>query len=295
MMSARHTHNRGFVLLMVLLVLTICGTILAAAARRSGQQALRAGQALREVQVRWGSLSCKAACLPTAEVLLRAARADDHPAPVEIRRSVKLGTMTFGLLIADEQAKANANRLAARGGSVDLAAALRTLQVGQRRALQVLPRPAARSVTTAITSAPMLYAGPEQLFSVRHPSELVALDEGDTSALSRITCWGSGRINLKRAELRVLRQSLAGLATETQLARLVAFRGENPDCTLGEMLGQLELTDKQSTALRPHVTDTSNCHSLWVVAEGATRSWHRLYVEQLGDGENDSQAWTFRW
>ena len=47
----------GFVLVMVLVVLAIAATVLAATARRSCALALRAGAAQRDLQVRWAATS----------------------------------------------------------------------------------------------------------------------------------------------------------------------------------------------------------------------------------------------
>ncbi len=287
-------HNDGFVLLLVLLVLTISGVTLAIASRRVARQTIAATQAQRDCQVHWGTLSCRAACLPATERFLRAVEIEQERPVVEVRRAVDLGGMRFNLLIADEQAKANMNLLADRGGAEAVALALHALQADRRTILPVLPRPAAKPAAGVISSAPMRYGSFDQLFAISAPSELIG-DEESPGVASRVTCWSGGEVNLKRAELPVLRQALAGLLSETHLIGLLSYRQEHPACTLGEMLGALELTDKQLEAVRPHVTDTSRSHSLWVIARGTHRTWRHLYIDQAGDGRNDAQQWSFQW
>jgi hypothetical protein len=64
---------------------------------------------------------------------------------------------------------------------------------------------------------------------------------------------------------------------------------------LSEAVAHLELAEEPAAQVRELLTDLSLCHSLWVIAEGKTRRWYRLFVKQAGDGENDAQEWSFSW
>jgi len=190
-----------------------------------------------------------------------------------------------------------------------LTQALRTLQAGQRRMLPVrlraTPPAGDREAIFAlqihglgedglITRFPQRYSSLEQLLAFRRPAELVSADD-DGDGADRISCWGGGKLDLRLAPPDVIRCALAGLLSETEIARIESVRRDRPDCTLGELLRPLELKDDQLRALKPYVTDSSTCHSLWVIAEDGVRSSHRLYVRQEGDPENDMQEWTFVW
>jgi len=87
-------------------------------------------------------------------------------------------------------------------------------------------------------------------------------------------------VNFKRAEADVLREMLDGLLTQSELANLVSFRDGSPDCALAEALAQLRLEKDRAERARSAMTDTSSCHSVWVVAQGATRRWYRFCVSE---------------
>ena len=289
------TRRRAFVLLMVLVVLAIAGTVRAAAARRCGQRALRAGEEERALQTKWGMLSLEAICLPRAEEMISETAKHMEEGPVvSLRRTLRLGGEDFHMILSDEQSKANANLLANRMGDADLADSLRLLQARSRESLQVQLRPRRQTADPA-AAAPIRFESFDQLYAFEHPSLLVNPDPQETSAVDRVTCWGSGQVNLKRAEIAVIRQVLEGLVTESQLDRLERFRRETPDASLAEILGHMELSKEQLERVTHFVTDTSRCHSLWVIALGKTRPRYRLSVAETGQTENDSRYTAFAW
>lgn len=290
----RFPHNSGFALLMVLAVIFIAGTVLAACARNSCERVMEAGSALRRLQVRWGARSVRAVVLPAAEHLLAEQAEIDQAPAVMVSRRVTLGGVVFHAVVCDEQAKANVNLLHQRHGQANLAGALRSLQGRQRNFLPIRLRPGTYAAA-GITGFPMRYASLDQVFRFKHPRQLIAPQSGDPPTAGNVTCWGSGKVNFKRAEVAVMRRVLAGVLTETQLARLREVRTESPDCTLYEAIGRLDVKKDKQRVLESLLTDASHCHALWLVVEGRTRNFYRLYVRQAGDAANDSQQWTFEW
>lgn len=290
-MMRRRGDNSGFVLLMVLVVLAVCGTILAASARRCCNQALLAGSAREQLQLKWGGLSCRAVCLPAAERMFQTADPAEGKPVITARRELDLGGIAFELIVSDEQSKANVNVLEKRFGAEGLAAGIHRLQGRSRKALPVKLRPG----EPAAGADPLRrrYESFEQVFAIKHPSELVPTNRREDSPVHRLTCWGTGMLNFKRAEPAVLRTVLAGMLTQSQLSDLVKFRQKQPDCTLDEMLRHLKLRKKQAAALRGALTDMSLCHSLWIVAHGKTRSWHRFYIARGGAGAASTEV--FEW
>jgi len=284
-------HNSGFVLIVVLLVIVTAATALAATVRYSCQQALTAAERMRRLQLRWGMLSCRAVCLPRAELTLQDRPATDSGPLARVHRSVKLGDMTFHVIVGDEQAKADVNLLAARRGRRGLIEALRMLQLDQRRVLQTRLKPIAVKPNPA-NPIPAVYGSFEQLFDVGHPSKLVGTGRIDRYASDRITCWSRGRVNFKRADRRVLREVLEGILNETQIDALIRIRRDVPDCTLNEALGQLDLKKPVRKAAQSLLTDMSWCHSLWIVAEGRSRKWYQLHVAR---GVIENEEWSFAW
>ena len=261
-----------------------------------------------ELQVRWGTLSCQSTCLPVAEALLEKANRPGQDPVREIRRAVVLGGLRFRLLLSDDQAKANVNLLARRRGEKALPAILRKLQTDCRSPLTVrlrlgvgatpdaAPRPPQPGQAGAPEPpVPATFSSVEQLFALSHPSELVGRDDREPSVARRVTCWGNGRVNLRRAERPVLRGTLTGLLTETGIAKLEALRRDKPGVTLTEVSQHLALAKDKAEALGQVATDASQCHGLWVIAQGATRSWYSFHVASTGSGEADAAGGPFTW
>src|ERR1700735_3589628 len=114
-MAAPRRH-RGYVLLTSLLLLLLVSAAMASACRLSLRQALAAQEAQRSLQARWASISCEKTLLPLAETILTAEENRTHVPVVSCWRSMNLGGVDVQLLIADEQAKINAQSLMRRLG-----------------------------------------------------------------------------------------------------------------------------------------------------------------------------------
>jgi len=280
----------GYALLMVLLVLVVAAAVLSAAARRCADSAVRAYAAQRNLQVHWGALGCRATVLPMAEELLDASATPTEPIIQEARRAVVLGGMRFNLIVSDEQAKANAGALAALYGDDGLKKAVRKLQAGGRGSLEVRLRPVETS--EAALERPVRYASLDQVFVLAHPSQWIGPEAGDGAVVRRrLTCWGPGRINLKRAEVVTLREALGGALTESQLASLDDIRRREPEAGVQKILSQLQLTRQQLETVGGAATDRSACHSLWICVEDRTRRWYRLFVEEADGASERTYSW----
>ena len=358
--SSAAKRSEGFVLLIVLLVLATCSTVLAMAIRRSADKAILANQALRDLQVRWGNITAREAVLPAAEKIIREQEEAEGMPLVEVRREIMLGGLRFQFVLADEQAKANANLLARQGGLGGLSNSLRRLQLDQRRMMETRLRPidgavlrdeAARAQRQAELAmdefrrtgrvpqgidprllkglagakggpgqdparpfalpppppdlgSPMAKAagaaGPgvggarpepekpllelfrsyDQLFDIRRASQLVGLEPRDGSIVRlRVTCWGDGKVNFRRAPREVLREVLAGVLTETQLAQLEELRRSKPELTSQQAFSLLQVSADSQQQAAALVSGGSQTYSLWVLAEETTRVRYFLHVQ----------------
>jgi hypothetical protein len=299
-------NNPGFVLLMALAILAIAGTILAAASRRCCGRVLDASAARQGLQVAWGTLSLQATCLGAAEdILTRDSVRLDRPVVWSGRR-IALGGMTFHVVVSDEQAKANVNLIAKLRGDRTVASSLSALQSGLSEALHVVPRPQEQAARPGSpgefhVGLPMLYGSYEQLFDMVHPSQLFARDSHGNhaghrpAAIDRFTCWGSGQVNFRRADPAVLREVLLGALDNSDVGKILAFRQKQPDGTRMELMTHLDLASDKALKASELLTDTSACHSVWIIAEGSTRKWYRLYVQQSVSPEGGSGQWVFQW
>jgi hypothetical protein len=303
----RSRRKPGFVLLLVLLVVALCGAALAGAARRSGRSALQAADAQRELQFRWGASSCRATVLPVADKIWAARRKPKEDYPVEARATVTLGGAEFHLILSDESAKANVNRLAEQyaHNSAALIASLGKLQSGGVQVLPIELRPTASPATGDVipttASAPaedfvVLYEGFDQVFATRRASELFGtLGSEGPVVRQRVTFWGDGRIDLKRAETRVLREVFGRQVTESQLVDLATYRRSHEEFKVEEALAAMQLTDEAMSIVSPLVTDAPQVVGLCVFVEGVAKGRYRLFIQQSGSDNNPAQLWTFDW
>jgi hypothetical protein len=287
----------GFVLVLILLVLAICGTIMAASARRCGQLGLQASRQVRDLQFRWGASSCQATLLQAAERIFEDRRKSGKAIGAEISASLTLGKMRFQLILSDESAKANVNLLAAQygGNSAGLIASIGRLQADGPDILPTELRPT-RNVDPNEIDMPVRYENFDQVFAINGAAELAGAGkrQGDT-ARSRITFWADGRINTNRAELPVMREVLAGLVTDLQLNEWDKMRRSEKGFSMITGFGQLQLTNDQAAAVAARITDLSVCYGLWVVANDGTRDWRRFYVELIDPSAASPPRWSFAW
>jgi len=286
-------HNKGFVLLMALLVVAIAGAVLATSARRSHRRLLAAGDAHRDLQVRWGTISVRAMCLPSAELILVRDEAKARKPLVSTRRQITLGGIQFDLIFTDEQAKANADLLSAREGKAGIERSVRALQAGLRRIVAVELHPAEpkpRPKTVEEGMAPELYTSLDQILLIKRPADLVPHDARDATVADRLTCWSNGKVNFKRADSVVLREVLHDVLDESHIARLINFNRKTPDGSLYEAVEAMDLTDEKRQAALERLTDTSYCHGLWVIARTAGRNWYTFTVARDG-AKPRSFAW----
>jgi len=289
----RANRQRGFVLLIVLVVLAIAGVMLASLARRSGQLALQAGLAQEQLQLRVGNLTCQEVFLPRAEQFIARGAA---PASLSGAAAVilPLGGLNFEMVFSDEQGKANLNLLLKRQGADNLEHAIQSVQADLPRTLHVELRPA-RISGQAGQEPQSLYTNYSQVFVFTHPSELIDPRFPQDLPTSRVTCWGNGRVNFKRAPVAVVREVFKGLLDEHQVAQVVRLGQERADCTTGDALKLLDLPPERSAKVRDLLTDFSSCRSLWIIAHGKTRSWYRLCVRQIGGLVGSSGDCIFEW
>ena len=292
---ASESNNKGFVLLMVLVLLAVAGVVLASLARQSCELASQASAARRDLQIQWGSLSSRELVLPSAAEILDQPENDGDKPPCTIRKSLTLGTIKFDLLLCDEQAKANVNLLAKRREGQGVDGVVQSLQSSARNNLRVQLRPAKPQNDLSFVGIPPLYAFYDQIFEYKHPSELADPAATEDTPVSRLTCWGNGQVNFRKASRDVLRAVTEGVLDETQLDALVKLAQNNPYATIQDAMKVLKLPAEKTPLAGELLTDQSGCFSLWIVADDSTRKYYRLYVAQGANALNDRQSVTFGW
>ena len=294
-----YSRHPGYVLIMVLVVLAMAGSVLAAATCRTSRRVLEAGESERRLQRKWLSVSAQTVILDRAEEVMAgdpdADRFSFAPPAVFKHFALSAGGMDFDLVLADEQAKANVNMMAKRRAETgNLDEALRVLQASNRTFLPGRLRPSPIRKVRA-TTVPILYETFDQCLTVEGPWQLVSAQSGEGLASESITCWGGGKINFRRAQRAALREVSDGCLNEFQIDTLIRLRDQAPKTKLPEALTLLKLSEKTHDEAMTLLTDDSHCHSLWVIAHDKTRDYFRLYVDQYGDPDCETGRYTYAW
>lgn len=300
---ARAGRQRAYVLPLTLLLLAVAAASLAGVCRASFEKAVQAAGAREDLQRRWAITTCRAALLPKAERIIAVAASSEAGPTSEVRLHVTLGGMPLDLVFGDEQAKVNVDVLYRDGG-----------RTGAERAVRELTAAAGADVRVALTpGAPLVEPGSvealqqddeerafetfSQVFERVSPRALVFPSwAAERSAVAELTCWGDGTLNFRRASVAALKRACPKSLGATGAARLVAIRQKDPDLDLWEALEQLELSDEQHAEAEERLTDESSCHSLWIVARAAGRSWYDFSVADADatDAAGGATA-TFSW
>lgn len=288
--------SKGFALLLVLVVLAIAATVLAGLSRNSCQTALDAAAAQRRLEAKWLLRSASRQLLAQAETILvdQSGKEDKHLRTAW--RTLEVGPWTLTAAVSDEQAKANVNLLSDQFGQIDLAATIRRLEAPTGR-VSILLRPTSLPDPT-IARSPRLYRSYDQIFVFDHPRALLDADRTTLFGGSGITCWSNGKLHVHRSDDQAIRSVLRGLVDRIVIEQLLAYRRENPDSSLTELLESLDLGDNGPllrAKLRLGLTETSRSHSLWLSLSGTTSSHLLFAIDQQADGAHDAIRRSFTW
>jgi len=289
-----HSRQSGFVLLMTLVLLMMAVVALAGMAHRSIIAALDSRTAVEDLQRRWATTSIRSALLKRIGKLLdRAERGEVENgelserylnAPIaQLHVSCTLSGMDYELVLTDEQAKLNLNRLLKRDDRAKVRSIVRRLTDRSNSANE---KPAALTLLTGTVGAddpgkrgalPRI-GSYGQIFTGASPERLIG-GEKTAGLAADITCWGDGKVNLRRARDQVVRYACGGDVQHDVVRELLEERNRNPYRRLSAILGRIdEIDEKQKAAVRRCLTDKSTCHGLWIIARGNQRSWHSLAV-----------------
>ncbi len=274
----------GYVLLVTLVLLSLTALAAAAVSRAALARAQAADEAQADFQRRWGTLTCRAILLPKAETLIHAAEVKLKLPVVSWRGHLALGGQDFELVFSDESAKAHVGTLIARQSQNQAALAVRRLALSN-------PTLAGKvHLRWAANSSPQSFG---EVFESFAPRELL---HGDREAAPSdvLTCWGDGRLNIHRVSQDVLQEICGTILNLSQIEQLLALRQAQPNLGLIDALNKLRLNSTSRSQAETALTDTSNCHSLWIICHGQRRSFWNFSVldeSQAIGGEMHSYEW----
>lgn len=268
--------QRGYVLIMTLVLIMLAALAQAGLARRSLQLASEAVEAQANLQRYWGTVSCRKFLLDSATERF-ALIEEQHrkqekpwPAPSEVSQRVKLGGLSFTIVLVDEDAKLNLNTLQSRlpGEFREIATHLTCNVVP----LNLYPDTSEESQRTR-----RWYRSWGQVLSLADlfaNQNLMALMQ----STSQMTCWGGGKLNINRVSDELLEKIVAQEIDAKTARELIEARQIAAEIELDSLLIQLSLRRSQIAKLRAWLTDESHCFSLWIEIADSKRTWYHQFV-----------------
>ena len=111
-----------------------------------------------------------------------------------------------------------------------------------------------------------------------------------------LTCWGSGRINVRRAPEDVLRTSLVPIVGRAAVDRLLELRDPelDPPVSVAQMADRIgPLPSTRRSQLRRLLTEQTDAYGLWIWIQTPQRTWYRFAVVE--QGREGPQITRFDW
>lgn len=261
-MSMFRRQDRGFVLVMAIAILAIAATAMARLANRSLTIIRQGTIAQRDLERRWEMTTARIAFLQRSEELLQAAEQQQRlagqgwPYASRLEFHYRLGGREYRVLIADEDAKANLNSIYARRPE-QLFGLLAQAAVRSGVPIRLLPSPP--------PTQPFKSWGQVLDLTRLHPEDDPLSRIGPL--VSKWTCWGGGKLRLRRASRETIQTTLAEALTGPEIEDIID-RLAVSDGDLENALQGVDLTRRKILQLKSLVTDSSQAYSLWIQQVG---------------------------
>lgn len=257
----------GYVMLTTVLIIAIAVILSAGLVRHSLNLATSSVRAERELQSKWGAVSCTRLASKERYRLLTSRRIQgDSQANIALKESrllVELGKQQFEIYLQDESAKLNINHLYTNSDRQKSISQIRELAGAS---LPVQLRPIRVQNQTAMEDD---FESWGQIFKIDEKKTLTIEDL--VAATEKLTCWGRG-ININLASDEILLETASPLVGATMAHRLVQIREEG---RLEDWQGQLVAAgarQRDVNRLSQIVHDMSSAYSIWVVNKSSHRT-----------------------
>ncbi|MFN8707090.1 MAG: hypothetical protein ACK526_13625 [Planctomyces sp.] len=281
----------GFILVMVLVLLLLTSLSVAGFARKSLILADSVAVAQETLQRRWGIQTCRRLLLQNSEQLLDGNRAANQstaplwPTRGMIQGSFLLGGLRFEFQLSDEDAKVNLNAIAS--GKSDPMAAL-TAAVRQSSGRAGMEPQIRWSPQMKKSQKELPFRTWQQVFNLQDRGGSQELADRLQQATGEITCWGSGRLNLRRASDRSVETVCQSEIGEDALRKLLVLRKNGGFGDLDDVLSGIALRSSDAFAIRRLLATESKCYSLWLTVRNSRRSWTSFTIDTTGSGKTST-------
>ncbi len=311
--------GEGYVLLAVIAVSVLVISALASLARLSLRRGLEASNAERSLQQRWGARTIERVMLQQAPSVfeqqeeLFAEQAPGSPTPTTLRAMLRLGDVSFDIMLGDEDAKLNLNAVYHHAGPQRVAAAVARqsgpLVASAVRLLPAVPPMSAwpRTATRSLDNQeeeeeeeetqveiPDAFRSWGEVFDVRALDAGLARDADLPNLTTGLTLWGSGQLNFRRASDETI-LAVASLVVQDGAARRIVERyRQNPTATLAVLLQTEVSREPDRRRLAELMSESSSNFSIWIDAASIAGSGLRSFAVMRRDDEGVIRTTRFR-
>lgn len=284
--------RRAVVLLMTLAMITLATlamTRIANLSLEAVQQGILAHQAL---QHRWTERSCQIALLHRAEGIFAqrdqelVQRGAGWPLPRTVSLKLELGGESVTILMRDEQASVNLNQLHAHSPA-QLPANIAQSALSSHAPVRLRPRDQSQP------DPPVAFTSWGQVVDLPRASQRQSILKILAPINDTFTCWGPGRLNLRRASDSAVRLAVEPILDAVKTEELIQTR-RGFDGELEAIWIALELHRTKQLQLNRVLGTESQCYSLWLMRPTRSRSHATLMVSQSG-ARNAQSDWLWRW
>tara|TARA_R110002072_G_scaffold301976_2_gene483194 strand:+ start:11343 stop:12164 length:822 start_codon:yes stop_codon:yes gene_type:complete len=258
---------------MLLLVVVLTASM----AQQSLTLVMTAADRESHIREKWATTSFESSVLARAEEILNArlppiAQSDESKSGHVFENSFVLNGSRYRLLLADEDAKVNLNRVFHTAGQQGVTLSVRELDSGETASvLKVTLRP---FEVVEESSDAIAFDSWGQVFGVRHEVSNPAFQLAQ--ATRDITCWGSRSLNLVRASDKSVRAILhTSQISEATIAGVLDRRPLILNGEFDRVFEELEATAEERAILESSIQVGSTCQSMWVL-KGSTSQLHVL-------------------
>ncbi len=247
----------GFVLLLALLILTLTVVLLSRLATQSLRLATQLRAAEQRLQQDWAVWSATTILLGRAESLLAEADSREGKAATSRVLDLSLGEAQLRVVVTDESALLNVNSLRTTLGNAR-AATLAKKHSGQLEAAelssQFFAEPAGEKPFDSLAEVFRDAAEPQRVASFLQSPD------------RQLTCWGTGRLNYKRATHELLLELASAHGHRGLMTRFLREFDAEPSASLDSLAIKAKFTDAERRLLPIFVQPSSNCWSISVIA-----------------------------
>ncbi len=277
--------RRGFVLPMILVLLVLAAFAMAGAAQRSFDRAVLATQAEQRLRRDWTLRSATLSLTPQIERILADQEAQAFEPVARHDARLTVNGYRMDMVFSDEQAKININTLLELRGKRVTERVIDEMTFTSAATIHLaLPSgviPAERSQRRPITTW-------SQVAQDIRVDDLAPFDQNTLA--SHFTCWGDGRINIRRASAGAIETLLSPALSTGDAETIVRVQLERPGIGLEGAIAQLELSKRDLEVVKQRLTDQSSCYALWLRLEGNSRTYDRLIVHEGGEPDGSGSS-----